>query len=241
MNHKAVLIPYWLNEAPTNLSKSDNGWWFAPLLKYDILVFAGPYLKDTNNEELDNSKVIQIRTNALNFTLREIDKKLSTNNTGISLNNISMIWNVIEMSPTCRVQDLNCYKGTKVALIGDTHHLKNPISSLLPYIRRSEFDFVFCTQSHHSFMFEAGVPYLKSIFLPIQYAKFFNNNKVISYINNENIMVADAPLYRGSIMSRFHYRRTKLINFLLINTDIVIKERMNRMHGLNHFIVKIID
>ena len=98
MNHKAVLIPYWLNESPTYLSSSDNGWWFAPLLKYDILVFAGPYLKDTNNEQLDNSKVIQIRTNTLNFSLKEIDTKLSANNTGISLKNVSMIWNVIEMS-----------------------------------------------------------------------------------------------------------------------------------------------
>lgn len=224
---KVALVPYWLQQCPSTLKNSDNDWWFAPLMKFEKIIFCGPYIKD-GHIEADNRyhSIISLKLNSLHFTLKDVEQKLKSNVLNIEINEIDVVWNVLEATPTCRIRDLSSFNGAKIALIGDTHHFKRPISSLIPYINSCHFDYIFCTQSHHSFFFKAFCP--NSYVASFPYSRPINFNKELQIRKvNKSSSLTNLIVYRGSILSDFHKNRSRLINYLLCHVDIQIRERLS--------------
>lgn len=222
---KIALIPYWLKDSPLQIKQTDNHWWFAPLLQYDILIFVGPGLASSAYfKQEEGPDICTIKVRSLHFSLKNVEIELFDLSQDIAVKDISLIWHVLEMTATCRISDLAQFHGHKIALIGDTHHLQNPISGLIPYINQSGFQQILCTQSHHSFFFDCFCKSATAGSFPYFLPEGFNADAQIAYIKSQE-KSPDIPYYRGSLLSRHHIKRSKLINYLLVHSRVNLLPR----------------
>ena len=221
---RIVLIPYWIPVEPEMLDFTDHSWWFQALQRNDILIFAGPYIRTKEIVRNEYCSYIKIKTTGLEFSITDIENDLRDFN--IKLWNITLMWHVLEASATCRVNDLQFLtNATKIAVIADTHHLKNPISTLIKVINNESYNLICCTHN--------------------QYEPFFAiscNLEVISfpYINpyEELDLHKSKPTnwelkYYGNILSPTHIFRNIYVNEALRSTNISLMPRMNMKDWTN--------
>ena len=214
---RIVLIPYWLQIEPEKLYKSDHSWWFESLQKNDILIYAGPYIRNEGASKGNNNWHIKIKTPGLSYSISEIQNKLKSFN--IKVSDITLMWHIIEASATCRVEELLLLPNAiKIAVVADTHHLKNPISSLISLIKRESYDLVCCTHNQHEPFFAASCG-LPTISFP--YINPYENQKA-NQINPKD----NAIKYYGNIISQTHYFRSIFINESLRSIDVTLMPRM---------------
>ena len=222
MTKKAALIPYWLVDDPSDLDSSDHRWWFTPLENYDTLIFIGPFIR-TIVKESGQKKVIMLQTNSFAFKL---DKALwdFLHSINITRSDINLYWHVMEASATCRVYGLNQLKCEKVAVIGDTHHMRNPISSIIEYLGQEDFTHVCCSHNQYNPFFAASLN-LKSIDFPFCFPPDYKKqaDKEGGTIKADFGQVIN---YYGDTLSPHHFHRSFIINCLMrAKEDIIIHGR----------------
>jgi glycosyltransferase involved in cell wall biosynthesis len=112
-------------------------------------IFCGP---DTP-PRLVEGRVRALRTAAGSFDIREILRRIPAEQQPDFL--------VVKADATGRnlPRHLSAVQGPKVLLVGDTHHLSQPIQSLIRYAQEEPFDFVIFdhTRHHARFFAEAGL------------------------------------------------------------------------------------
>ncbi|MCP9809122.1 hypothetical protein KBY58_06715 [Cyanobium sp. HWJ4-Hawea] len=211
-----ALAPYWLTAHPVHLYKSDHSWWFEPIGHYDTIIFAGPFIENGSHRSITQN-IITAKTHGLSWSILDIQLYLS-NNWGINLRDISMLWHVIEASATCRVRDLPELACPLIAVIADTHHLAAPISSLLMYLRCSQYTHLTCTHNQHTPFFAAAID-IPTFSFPYTY---LNAKKC----QRELIRKKDL-IYYGNLVSSHHVFRTKFINKILSCSSLRLGGRLS--------------
>ena len=127
-----ALVPYWLSDNPHELEKSDHLWWLDHLNYYEVTIFIGPNIK-TNMSSREGKERLSICTNLFEIDLMEIFRN-TLGPLGIRSSDITLYWHVLEAAATCRVSNINILDCPRICVIGDTHHMQNPISSLYAYL-----------------------------------------------------------------------------------------------------------
>jgi len=203
----SVLIPYWLSDLPWLLEDSDHWYWFNHLFAYDQLIFIGPYIP-TTTQQLANSSVFCLNTPSLAIALSDIQEQLEFLY-HIKLNDISLFWHVIEASATCRFFDLHLLNCPRIAVIGDTHHLTHPISSLFPYLQSEPFTHICCSHNQYNPFFSSYLQ-LTAIDFPFCIPPFYNNV-------DRHLPTTHRLTYYGSLTSKNHLHRSRFVNTLLLS------------------------
>jgi len=206
MYQQLALIPYWLKDDPFNIESSDHLWWFKHLLSFDKLVFAGPFIK-TEQVTTGNRTIFKFQTQSLLFDLREIFLSSQCPD-WLSLDKVTMYWHVMENSATCRVTGLELIDCAKVAVIGDTHHMNNPISGLYGYLQAESFSYICCSHNQYNPLFTSLLK-IKALDFPFSARNISNN---LSIDKSETSLDIN---YYGSLVSFHHYHRSKIVNKLL--------------------------
>jgi hypothetical protein len=210
-----ALVPYWLGCCPKILDSSDHFWWFRPISHFDIIIYVGPYIYDQMWPGGDQIS-ISLKVRSLTWSIDEIESRLR-DQFSIRLSDISLVWHVIEASSTCRVQGLEGLRCPMVAVVADTHHLVRPISSLVPYIRASQYTHVTCTHNQHTPFFSTTCD-VATFSYP--YTDLIANQAFTASPTSSEL------IYYGSLFSRHHFFRTKYVNRLLANSQINIHARL---------------
>jgi hypothetical protein len=214
-----VLVPYWLSTPPYNLGSSDNYWWFEPVQTADIIIYGGPFIPNERWDcQLSGKPRLAVKTPGLSWRLEDLSCFLSIN--GLSISSISLVWHVIEVTATCRITDLSEYPLLSYAMIGDTHHLHSPISSLVDYLIKSKYSAIFCTQSHHCFFFGelTNIPVFPFPYVVPTPCSVDHGHSPIH--SNHRL------LYTGSILSSCHIERSRVVNYALAHDFLDLAPRM---------------
>ena len=93
-------------------------------------IFCGPKLHN-----IDTIERKFIRTNGRFFDIDEVLSQLNENDRKIDL-----LVSVLQAATTCFPKKLSRLKCPKIAIVADTHHLLYPISSVIHYMKRENFD-----------------------------------------------------------------------------------------------------
>jgi len=156
-------------------------------------IFCGPYLpnKDTRERKF-------IRTNGRFFDIDEVLSQLKEDDQKIDL-----VFSNLQASTSSFPKNLSKINCPKFAIVGDTFHLMYPISSLINYMRRENFEHMLTSSqpAHLHFFYEAGIRH--SAFLPRIEAKF-------ETVNNKKPGIT----YIGKRWSTSHPRRSRMVQFL---------------------------
>jgi len=209
-----VLVAYWLREHPANLGQSDHWYWFSHFLDYKTQIYFGPHIDD-GFFIIDGKCIICLKTASLLIDLRVIASRLWENYRRC-ISTVHLYWHVMEMSATCRVQNLDILQCSRIAVIGDTHHMNNPITGLYSYLGSACFTHVCC--SHNQFN-----PFFAALYdlIPIDFPfnKHMTSGSTMS--RSFGINKYDNKLtYYGNLLSRHHLHRTRLLSSLLLSKDI---------------------
>lgn len=222
-----AIVPYWLNDNPHDLEKSDHLWWLDHLNDYDITIFIGPYIK-TNMSRREGKERLSICSNIFEINIIEIFRNTLVP-LGIRPSDITLYWHVLEAASTCRVSNINILDCPRICVIGDTHHMQNPISSLYAYLFSQSFTHICCSHNQYNPFFSAVLG-LKAIDFP-----FTLPNDLVRGNNWDGSTIRDQILYYyGSLVSRHHLHRSRIVNELLsdtrINNNFITKSRMSFSH-----------
>jgi hypothetical protein len=210
-----ALVPYWLKDSPRYLANTDHAWWFEALDFYQIVVYVGPYVNDAVWQDTRQIK-IAISTQAYTWHINEILLRL--NKHGLLISDITLVWNVLEASATCRVLGLDLIDAPKIAIIADTHHLGFPISSLLTYLLNNSHTYVLATHNQHAPFFGACLQ-IPATGWPFPCEPTRSNPP--PKINLEKIY------YYGNTLSHHHKQRTLVVNYSLVHTDVQVVPRLS--------------
>lgn len=211
-----ALVPYWLKVHPQDLHGSDHWWWFQPLAHYDTILYAGPLIENGSHRN-SAQNIITIKTRDLSWSTDNIHSHLNKY-FGIGLSDISVLWHVIEASSTCRISGHSELKCPLIAVIADTHHLAAPISSLLPYIRRSRYTHLTCTHNQHApfFAIACGIPTFS-----FPYTNFgIGIDKPMPGVNQKLV-------YYGNLVSPHHVFRSEFVNRVLTVSSLHLGGRLS--------------
>jgi len=120
-----------------------------PLLTEEMLV-AGPDWQDSTG---DINGVMSFKTPLGAYSVKEIFSKIPQDKTP------DLLVCLVDATMRSVPRDLAFFRGPKVLLVADTHHLKSPISSMIRYSESEPFDrIVFLYDRHHAgFFHEAGL------------------------------------------------------------------------------------
>lgn len=103
------------------------------------LVACGPKLEDKS----DGSKLLSIKTPKGHYDIKEVLNKIPAEQYPEVL--------IVFYSIVLRPINLNAFKGPKVLLIGDTHHLRTPFQNLKSYTDSESFDYhIILFNRHHA-------------------------------------------------------------------------------------------
>lgn len=157
-------------------------------------IFCGPKLR---NDDFKERKFIQ--TNGRFFDIDEVFSKLNESDRKIDL-----VYVVLEVNSTCFPKNLSKLKCPKIASVGDTFHLKYPLSSIIQYLKREEFEhvFVIAQPAHMHFFYEAGITH--SAFFPRIPPIFEQIDKKTSGVT-----------YVGNKWKTSHLRRSRMVQYLI--------------------------
>ena len=156
-------------------------------------IFCGPKLQ---NEDTRERKFI--RTSGRFFDIDEVLSQLNENDKKIDL-----VFSVLQAGTSSFPKNLSKIKCPKFAILGDTFHLMYPISSLINYVKRENFEHLLtATQpAHLHFFYEAG----------IKHSAFYPRTKVnFEKVNNKKSGIT----YIGKRWSPSHPRRSRMVQFL---------------------------
>jgi hypothetical protein len=211
-----ALIPYWLTIHPKNLDQSDHFWWFAPLCGFETLIYAGPSVANECWSSM-GLRISSIRTSSKCWSVTEIAYPLKSM-LGLDVKDISLLWHVIEASGTCWVTEISLIRGSAIAVIADTHHLRNPISSLVQYITTAGYTHITCTHNQHTPFFEvaSGLPSFS-----------FPFSSLGASMTHQRSSSEQPLVYFGNLISRHHIFRTRFVNHLLTRTCLRIGGRLS--------------
>ncbi len=156
-------------------------------------IFCGPKLqnKDTRERRF-------IRTDGRFFDINEVLSQLNEKDRKIDL-----VFSVLQASTSSFPKNLSKINCPKFAIVGDTFHLMYPISSLIKYMKRENFEYmIIATQpAHLHFFYEAGIR--NSALFPRVKASF-------EKVNNKKSGIT----YIGKRWSSSHLRRSRMVIFL---------------------------
>ena len=156
-------------------------------------IFCGHKLQNKESAERK-----YIRTSGPFFDIGEVLTKLSEDDQKIDL-----IFSMLEVNNTCFPKNLSIIKCPKLAFLGDTHHSKYSISSLIKYVKREGFTHIFTNAqpAHLHFFYEAG--FTNSAFYPRPPLNF-------ETVKNKKPGV----VYIGKKWKSSHPRRSRMAQFL---------------------------
>jgi len=157
-------------------------------------IFCGPKLQ---NKDTITRKYI--RTSGTHFDIDEVLSQLNENDQKIDL-----ICTILEAGNTiCFPKNLSKIKCPKFANVCDTHHLMYPISTIINYMKRENFEHMLLSAqpAHLHFFYEAGIRH--SAFLPRDKVNF-------ETVNNKKSGVT----YIGKRWKSSHPRRSRMGQFL---------------------------
>ena len=221
MRAKIALIPYWLRDNPYQLENSDHRWWFTPLKGFNTIIFIGPFVR-TNDKTEKGKRIITIQTSSFCFSLGE-NLWNHLNKHKISSDDIDLYWHVMEAAATCRVTNLGQLRCPKVAVIGDTHHMKSPISSLITYLSSETFTHICCSHNQYNPFFAASLG-LHSLDFPFCFPENYEEN-CLQAKNKSQILGAEVNYY-GSSLSSHHLHRSCVVNQLMkCKADVIVHAR----------------
>jgi len=208
-----ALVPYWLADSPHQIVLSDHYWWFQHLHEYSVVIYVGPYIASGMSQHA-GKKIICIKTTSLVFDLQEIflDGLYSY---GIVPQDITLYWHVIEASATCRVSNTSILNCPKVCVIGDTHHMHKPITSLYPYLRTETFTHNCCSHNQYNPFFEVYLG-TDSIDFPFVLPPVGSAD---TYSDRSEFCSTSSLYYYGSTRSVHHIHRSRIVNLLLLRAE----------------------
>ena len=156
-------------------------------------IYCGPKLQNKDTKERKF-----IRTSGRFFDIDEVLSQLNEND-----QNIDLVFSVLQAGTSSFPTNLSKIKCPKFAILGDTFHLMYPISSLIKYMKRENFEHILtATQpAHLHFFYEAGISH--SALFPRVKANFEKVKKKKSGIT-----------YIGKRWSSSHPRRSRMVLFL---------------------------
>ena len=156
-------------------------------------IFCGPKLQNIETRERR-----YIRTRGYLFDIDEVISQLDEND-----QNIDLFLIVLQASTVCFPKNLTKLKCPKCALVGDTHHLMYPISTIINYLKCENIEHILTMSqpAHLHFFYEAGFKH--SALLPRIAAKF-------ETINNKKTGLT----YIGHKWGTAHPRRSRMVQFL---------------------------
>ena len=156
-------------------------------------IFCGPNLQNKDTRE---RKFIQ--TNDRFFDIDAVLSQLNENDQKIDL-----VFSVLQAGTSSFPKNLSKIKCPKFAIVADTHHIMYPISSLIKYMKRENFEHILTASqpAHLHFFYEAG--FRHSGFWPADALKF-------EVVNNKKSGVT----YIGKRWSSSHPRRSRMVQFL---------------------------
>ena len=156
-------------------------------------IFCGPKLqnKDTRERKF-------IRTNGRFFDINEVLSQLNEKD-----RNIGLVFSVLQAGTSSFPKNLFKIKCPKFAIVADTFHLMYPISTIINYMKRENFEHMLTASqpAHLHFFYEAGIRH--SAFLPRVEEKF-------KTVNNKKSGIT----YVGKRWSTSHPRRSRMVQFL---------------------------
>ena len=118
-----------------------------PSLSDEMLV-AGPDWADVHGEE---GNLVSLKTPLGAFSIKGVISKISTEQSP------DVLVCLADATKRCLPQDLSFFKGPKILLLADTHHLQSPLSSLQSYASSEPFDrIIFLYDRHHAGFFHAA-------------------------------------------------------------------------------------
>ncbi len=217
-------MPYWLVDNPHELEASDHLWWFHHLVGYKTIVFIGPYIRNSLSTKGEQT-LISIQTHSLRISLGQVFQS-SLFPMGIRPSDIHLYWHVIEVAATCRVDQLDLLRCPKVCAIGDTHHMHRPITGLYEYLTAEQFSHVCCSHNQYNPFFSAVIG-----LTPIDFP-FSLPPETTATERGVAMEIKDRSLYYyGSLVSRHHLHRSRIINTLLTDRlladSLVVRQRMS--------------
>ena len=112
------------------------------------MVIAGPDWPDALSEQ---GRLLSLKTPIGAFSAEAILSKIPSE----QLPDVLVC--LLDATKRCLPQNLGFFRGPKVLLIGDTHHLKSPLGALLGYAGSEPFDrIIFLYDRHHAGIFRAA-------------------------------------------------------------------------------------
>ena len=156
-------------------------------------IYCGPKLR---NEDTRERKFI--RTSGRFFDIDEVLSQLNESDKKIDL-----VFSVLQAGTSTFPKNLSKIKCPKFAILGDTFHIMYPISSLVKYTKRENFEHILtATQpAHLHFFYEAG----------IRHSALCPRDKVnIEEVKNKKSGIT----YIGKRWSTPHPRRSRMVQFL---------------------------
>ncbi len=156
-------------------------------------IFCGPKLQNK-----DTLRRKYIRTNGRFFDIDDVISQLNENDQKIDL-----FFSILEATSTCypkNVFKINC---PKLAYIGDTFHIMNPISTIINYLKKERIEHILVggQPAHLHFFYEAGIKH--AAFAPRIKAKF-------ETVNNKK----PGLTYIGKRWKSSHLRKSRMVQFL---------------------------
>jgi hypothetical protein len=227
MKESIALIPYWLADNPHTIEISDHYWWLKHLEGFDKVLYCGPYIDD-NISRTNYQTRYSLKTASLTYELQEIYIR-KIRGLGIELGQITLYWHVIEAAATCRVIGLHLLSCPKICVIGDTHHMHRPISSLYEYLSSEPFTHVSCSHNQYNPFFSAILG-LKTVDFPFMLPNMFYARNISYRIGGFTSLN-----YYGSVLSIHHIHRSVIINRLLIDPKVSVRVNLHGRFGFNRW------
>lgn len=162
-------------------------------------IFCGPNLENVESKERKYipTKGRFFNINTILAQLNEKDQK------------IDVILAPLEASSTCFPSNLSKISCTKIGFIFDTHHLMNPLSTIINYVKREKFTdlFIYAQPAHLHFFYEAGITHTTA---------FRPHTQDFDIIKKKK----NGITYIGSRWKSSHPHRCRMVQFLEKNLPI---------------------
>jgi predicted O-linked N-acetylglucosamine transferase (SPINDLY family)/glycosyltransferase involved in cell wall biosynthesis len=144
----AIIFYFWLPEEELkSIFDGMHKWWFAHGLGYDRCVFYGPKIKAFKH--FKNGKMDMYAIPSDRFTLEKLKEFLAKQN--ISHNPIVSI--VVEGDRLPSAEELVSASLPIQCFVADTHHMSNPLTAAISYLKKVGASMVFASHSPHRRIF----------------------------------------------------------------------------------------
>jgi len=218
-----IVCYYWLGEEELDtIFVGEHKWWFSHCMLFSHCVFYGP--KITRDREIWQGG-LRISIYSQSWSLEEIERTMGL----YDMNGDSLLSFVVESGLSLPVEELKRSKLKKLALVGDTHHLSNPISSAIELLERICVDAFCISHKAHEEIFRLGTQ-IKIVDFP--YSEVDSMGSLEEALVFRRVRMAT---YCGNRSDLFHPRRTIVVNRLIdarCGVEIVPRQQIKEWLGI---------